>query len=291
MSFPTNADKKISITNLLSKRERRDSSLTHHIFKNSSHRWERASSFTSKGSMTVEAAFSVSIFFLAVISLTNLLEMMSIQTEMKNALHMVAKEYAAEAYLHPLISTEKIEEEIVEHIGKERLDKSLIMYGCEGLDASETKREWNTTIVEFVLKYRIEIPIAMFRIRAPWQMQKIRVKGWTGYEFSLPNIDGDQMVYVTDYGMVYHRNKNCTYLDLSVKSVDRNVVSDLRSQNGGKYKACILCGTWEKQDLVYITDYGERYHTSLECSGLKRNVYAIPLSDVRGLGGCSKCVN
>ena len=290
MSFPANANKKLPITNLLSKRERRDSSLAHH-FKNSSHKWERASSFTSKGSMSVEAAFSVSIFFLAVISLANLLEIMSIQTEMKNALHMVAKEYAAEAYMYPLVSTEKIEKDIVEYIGKERLDKSLILHGSAGLDASESRREWNTTIVEMILKYRIEIPITLFRVRTPWQMLKIRVKGWTGYEFSMPDFEENQMVYVTDYGMVYHKNKNCTYLDLSVKSVDGNVVGDLRSQNGSKYKSCILCGSWEKQEWVYITDYGERYHTSLECSGLKRNVYIVPLSNVRGLGGCSKCVN
>ena len=271
-------------------RKEQGSSLTLHFIIKTPSMNERASSFTSKGSITVEAAFVVCFFFLAAICLVNIMEVMSIQTSIKNALHAVGKEYAEESYLRPGIQTAEIERKIIQHIGEERLNRSLIANGSAGLDASESKRYWGTTIAEFKVKYQIKIPVALFRISMPWQEEMVRVKGWTGYEFHLPEWEGEKIVYVTDYGVVYHSDRKCTYLDLSVRTVDRTEIENLRSEGGSKYKACGLCSLWTVQSQVYITDYGERYHSSLDCSGLRRSVYAVPLSDVYGLGGCSKCV-
>ena len=40
---------------------------------------------------------------------------------------------------------------------------------------------------------------------------------------------------------------------------------------------------------IYITSQGNRYHTQLNCSGLKRTIYTVPLSQTGGRGRCSKC--
>lgn len=291
MSFPS---KQLTFysTYKLSKTQRKenDSSLAHQDILISSPTKERASAFTSKGSITLEAAVSISLFFFAAICLVYLLEIMVIQTSVKNALHAVAKEYAEESYVYPFVSIANVEKKMVEHIGEERLERSMIVDGSAGLDLSETKKYWNTTIVDFTVRYRLEIPVLIFHLPLPWQIQSVRVKGWTGYEVSLPEMEDIDTVYVTDYGVVYHASPNCTYLDLSIRTIEQEEIEEIRNQSGGKYKACLLCVASLGKNKVYITDYGERYHSSLECSGLKRRIYEVPLTEVYGLGGCSKCV-
>ena len=253
-------------------------------------RMERTSSFTSKGSITLEAALSVSFFFLAIVSMIYLFEIMAIQTNIRSALHAVSKEVALESFVNPMIPTSKMERRIAEIVGEERLSDSLIVGGSSGFDCSASKKYWNTTIMDLSVCYDMEIPILMFRLPVISKEEVIRVKGWTGYEVKLTDEMDNTMVYVTEHGLVYHADMNCNYLELSIKTVPQEEVEHLRNQSGGIYKECPSCNRYQAGANVYITDYGDKYHNSLECHGLKRNIYAISLSDVHGLGGCSICV-
>lgn len=265
--------------------------MAHHFNHISQTLKERASAFTSKGSITLEAALATSFFFFAVLCLAYLFEIMALQTSIKSALHAVGKEVAIEAYVNPVIPTTKMERRIAELVGEERLENSLIVDGSQGLDCSASKKYWNTTIMDLVVSYKIEIPVLMFQIPMISKEEMIRVKGWTGHEVKQTESVENVMVYVTDYGIVYHADMNCSYLDLSIKTVDEKELENLRNQSGSIYKECSSCDHYSNvNSKVYITDYGDKYHKSLECSGLKRNIYAISLTDVHGLGGCSKCV-
>ena len=96
---------------------------------------------------------------------------------------------------------------------------------------------------------------------------------------------------MTDYGLVYHKSMNCSYLELSIQAVSASEIENLRNESGGKYHPCESCGEEAVTGgRVFITNYGNRYHTSLDCNKVKRNIYAVPLDEVYGLGGCSKCV-
>lgn len=252
---------------------------------------ERASPFTSKASMTVEAAFSVSFFFLAVMSMICLFEIMALQVQIKSALHSAGKEFAIESCSNPILYPERIERKLVAAVGEEKLDNSLIVGGSEGIDCGSSQMYWGTTIMDLCAYYEIEIPIMMFRIPVIAREEIVRVKGWTGAEERYISPQAKEIVYVTDYGIVYHKRIDCTYLELSIQAVSYEQLEELRNESGGKYSACEVCassGTF--QTSVYITDHGNRYHYSLECGGLNRNIYAVPLSDVYGIGGCSKCV-
>ncbi len=255
------------------------------------HTVERTSAFTSKASITLEASFAVSFFFLAVMCLVCLFEMMSLQLQIKSALHSAGKEIAVEAYQNPIFFAGKLQKKIIEKIGNQRLDESMIIGGSSGIDCSGTRTYVGSTIMDLCAYYQIEIPVFTFRIPVIAREEIVRIKGWSGAEESYASSQKREMVYVTDHGLVYHKELTCTYLELSIKAVPYSQLENLRNTQGRKYSACEICGgNAQAQSNVFVTEQGVRYHCSLECRGIKRNIYAVPVSDVYGLGGCSKCV-
>ncbi len=120
-----------------------------------------------------------------------------------------------------------------------------------------------------------------------------RVRAWTGRsEGSAQDSEqqGGTYVYVTENMSVYHTDSGCTYINLSIQCVSSGDVSGLRNSDGEKYKPCEKCMS-EGQDPahVYITETGNRYHSSTSCSGLKRTVKMVDISEVGGLKECSRC--
>lgn len=250
----------------------------------------RTSAFTLKGSLTLEAALVVPIFFFSMLCMVYLFEMIAIQTAVETALHSVGKEIAKEAYVSPIISPHGIKQHLIQNIGEDRLERSMVSGGVNGLDCNASTSNWNTGEIQLVVRYQLELPILMFRIPAVSREETLRVKGWTGYVSGSGNLSSEEVVYITDYGLVYHKDMYCTYLELSIQAVRVEEIEDLRNQSGGKYDACSSCGKEMcEAGVVYLTAYGDRYHSSLDCSKIKRNIYAVPLEEVYGLGGCSKC--
>ncbi len=290
MSFRlTNTHKKNYEKNQKQKRKEKDSLLAHLFQKNIISLSKRTSSFTSGGSVTIETAIVAPIFFLAVLSLVYLLEIMSVQTVMKSALQSASKEVAEETYGNTFVIARVLEKKIVQQAGENWLNESIICGGEGGIDCRESKTWGNTGIMDLSMKYKVEIPVLMFRIPAVLIKESVRVKGWNGYAGNGFGNQKEETVYITDTGIVNHKDAECTYLELSIKVVSSSQIKNLRNESGGKYYACESCMKKEKQS-VYITDTGNRYHSSLSCSRLKRTVYAVPLSEVYGRGGCKRCV-
>lgn len=252
---------------------------------------ERASAFTSRGSLTLEAAIVVPVFFFAMLSLAYLLEMMSIQTTVRNALCSAGREAAENAYVSTLLTPGQLENKLVENIGPRRLEESIIAEGANGLNCNQTKSNLTSGIMDLSVCYQIEIPVLMFRIKPVSFEETLRIKGWNGYTSTPMETEGKEIVYVTETGLVYHKDAHCTYLDMSVHGVLPEDIEGLRNQSGGRYYPCEACGNKSADtSMFFITDYGTRYHTSLECKKIKRKIYAISPDEAYGLGGCSKCV-
>ena len=116
-------------------------------------------------------------------------------------------------------------------------------------------------------------------------------RAFTGYDNTSDcvNAEKEKYVYITETGRAYHQTRNCHYLDLSIEQTDKNQISVLRNASGGRYYACPLCAKSGLGDIVYITDYGDCFHYDLLCSGLKRTIQAIPISEVGARTPCSKC--
>ena len=115
---------------------------------------------------------------------------------------------------------------------------------------------------------------------------------WNGYDIPDDPEKSEQeldIVYITENGTVYHENRNCTYLVLSIREVSRSVAETAVNQWGKKYSPCEKCKPDSISLTLYITEEGERYHSDRNCSGLKRTVFSVPRSRAVGYRACSRC--
>lgn len=241
-----------------------------------------------KGSITVEAAMAVPIFFFAVICLIYLFEIMAVQTAVYSSLQYAGKIAIQESYPFSVIYPGTIEEDVVNAIGAKRLERSIVVGGCTGIDCSSSYMSPRTGIGKLVAEYKVAIPVPVFSVRGISQTGSVRIKAWTGYEKEVFGTGSEETVYITETGLVYHKDYHCTYLDLSIRMVSAGEIESLRNNGGGKYYACRLCHGGNGGQ-VYVTSEGNKYHGSLGCSGLKRTVYAVPMSEVIGKGACIRC--
>jgi len=155
--------------------------------------------------------------------------------------------------------------------------------------ASSSIREGNE-IIDLTAEYHLRWQVPFLPSQSMKLMQRVRVRAWTGREeISGSGEDGDDSeVYITENGTVYHRNRECRHLRLSVRQVTREALKKLRSEDGSKYYPCQDCGGGSSA-VVYITDTGNRYHSSVSCGALKRTVIAVPLSELTGWRPCAVC--
>jgi hypothetical protein len=205
-----------------------------------------------KASLTVEAAFILPLFFVSVICMAGIMGIYSQTLDRMITLRGYAQTAAAAAG----ISEEDMWIELPGNVGFTPLylpgDLKMFNVICSGSVRAWTGRDSN--------------------------------HGSGGY------YDEPQYVYVTENGMVYHTSSACTHINLSITKTDIEHAADMRNENGEKYGACEKCGDDAvAKDEIYITRHGNRYHSSLSCSGLKRSVRLVEISKAEGLQECQRC--
>lgn len=126
-----------------------------------------------------------------------------------------------------------------------------------------------------------------------WMQNTVTVHAWTGAQEQAGSGEAnkqEEMVYITESGSVYHRKPGCRYLRVSLQQVSGSAVSSMRNSYGEKYIACESCSRNQRpSSSVYITSSGNRYHNLETCSGLKRTVKLVKLSQVGNMHACSSC--
>lgn len=256
-----------------------------------------------KAGMTVEAAIVFSIFLIAVLNLMSVLEFVRLQSNMSAALHQVGKKLSIYGYAYDksgleleeypfssvIFSYSYMKAAVEKYIGEEDLDETVLQHGKSGVYYGNSKIMEEDKI-DIVTLYEVNTLFSYIGTDGIPMYSRYYGHVWNGYdvENQKNTEDGEIYVFITQNGTVYHRNRNCTYLNPSIKAVYYEDLKEKRNENGAIYYGCEKCGNVEKT-VVYITDQGTRYHTSLECSGLKRTVFSIPLSNVGGRTSCSKC--
>lgn len=258
-----------------------------------------------KGSMTLEAAFALPFFLFAVINILYAVNIIGTQSRINAALHQTGNKMAFAGYVYDRTVGSAVPEsiagvamthlyargQILEYIGKDGLEHSCVEGGAAGISLTGSSVMDEGDVIDLRVSYRVRPLIPVMGFDGFTVSQRYYGKAWTGYDVSGHASDMDQedpMVYITQTGTVYHIDRNCTYLNPSVEPVDADAVSGMRNEAGGRYYPCGICGG-TAQGQVYITRQGSSYHSRINCSGLKRTIYTVPLSQVGGRGRCSKC--
>lgn len=250
---------------------------------------ERASVLKTNASVTIEAAFAVPLFFFAMLCLIYLMELQNIKITLLNASQNAAKSAYKTTVLTPAFNTIKFKSDLIQLVGAERLEHSLLENGASSINCFGSYLNPGTGEINVTVNYKIRIPLPVFGSPTARQQIQFKIHSWTGYMNGHLDNNDPTIVYVTEHGLVWHKDYHCPHLQLSISYVPYTGLSSLRNKAGGKYHPCDSCIYGSPLTGVYITQYGNKYHNSLNCRGLKRTIKAVKKSNLHGKRGCSKC--
>ncbi len=258
-----------------------------------------------KASMTVEACFVLPFFLFAFLNIISIVEIYRLQGNMSAAMHDTAKQMAVYGYEYRQIRTDAAGAaeslgltylyaagNVRTRLGTSYLDNSPLAGGAASISWLRSSVMQEDDCIDLVAEYRIAPPAAVVGYRQRVMYSRMRTRAWTGYDNASGSAGGsaanEEIVYMTPDGSVYHRSRACSYLKLSIVAVDKSFLDTRRNEDGSRYYPCEECGD-SCGNTVYITSFGNRYHSTLGCSGLKRTVMAVPISEAGGRGACNKC--
>lgn len=142
--------------------------------------------------------------------------------------------------------------------------------------------------IDLVNMYVAEINVPMPELIKPIVRQHIVSRPFSGIT-SIESGENDEIVYITSNGTVYHISAACSYIKTVLQSVRLSDIDGVRNDSGGKYYQCERCGDGVAADYVYVTLYGNRYHSNRQCTAVSRNAISVFKKDVGGMRMCKKC--
>ncbi len=210
-----------------------------------------------KGSLAIEAALVLPIFLFSVMTLLSLLSQLRFTVFTQDRLY------------------------------QEGLAESIKAY-----DTWDEERFPDREFVELNERYEGKLPFDPFHLFQKEFCQSVLFHSWIGYVHGLDGYgaaDGEAVVYITENGEVYHRKRDCTHIRLTITEVNGTELAGLRNAYGEKYKACKHCHALLTGGALFVTTDGDCYHSTLSCSGLRRTVRTIPISDIGNRRPCLRC--
>ena len=266
----------------------------------------------SRGSAAVEAALAVPVFLMAVCALFCIGQLLLVGGEVYYSLVQTARTCADEEVRNRADSSGTDGEGDGNRPGGDShgesgrmlwlKPQSLFMAAYDGGALCETciaggrggvlvsgRKISGTDSIRLTARYVLRVPVFLFRpILLPREIT-IEERIFSGYyprDSDRETEKKDEIVFVTKRGTVYHRRADCTHICLSIKNADavREII------RGGRYRPCDKCiRRTGNMSVLYITAEGDCYHSRLSCSGLKRTVRAVYLSEIPGVRPCSRC--
>ncbi len=249
----------------------------------------------NQGSATLEVTLILPILLFALWMFYSMGQIFIMENQIYQAVNNTADSMAETAYLKQVVE-EGIEVEgsrvldwgeaflqFRTFLGENERVERYVFGGRNGILLDGTPVLDEEGFICIGVKYLVRIQAPFFRsIHVPVQAH-IRQKAYVGYVKSEDPTD-QTYVYVAEHSTVYHLSRSCSHLKLTIYTVSSAVLDE----NYPGLRACEYCGE-RPADIYYVTPTGDCYHTSRECSGLKRTVRRVLKSEVPGYAPCSRC--
>ena len=201
------------------------------------------------------------------------------------------------SYAVSLITSELyVRNQVNHYLGETYLKETCLEGGSAGISylRSRILTAGSRDIVDLVADYRVR-PFIEVMAPSGFSMQcRYYGHAWVGYDNGVSPEDEEEeaeedIVYITPTGTVYHLTRECTYLKPSVHAISSSDIGSARNNSGGKYYPCERCRP-SRSGTLFITNDGNRYHSSSTCSSIYHNILSVPLSSVEDhMRACSKC--
>ena len=260
-----------------------------------------------QGSLTVEAAMAFPLVLVLVLSLFQVFGAVVFANKLQSAIGNVGRRLS---YYYYAVEEIKGEEErslvsslaegvvflaasetvikglVMEDLKGERNPSNLVKGGREGISFVLSHYNPKEERIYVTARYEIKIPFLEWMDLTIPVVQGTVHRVWTGR--AMPEGTNEELVYVTENSKVYHTHLSCGSLSLRVKEIPKANLSAARNASGEIYRACEFCGNGSG-DKVFVSVYGNRYHFDRNCSGLKRTVMTIRMSEVGDRTLCKRC--
>ena len=251
-----------------------------------------------RASLCVETAIVLPIFLFAMISILYFSAIIQYTNCVEEAIHQTARDLAVKDYV---LSKKEVSGGLAGKAGgvalsetyvRSQVNSYLSSIDMKAGSISYLRSDYSSNdCIDIIAEEKINIPYSFLGMKSFHILERARVHGWTGYDSNshIKNEDNEEIVFITSGGSVYHRNRACSHLKVTPRGVAASDINNQRSKEGSKYYPCEYCRSSKKCNTYYITDYGNRYHTNVNCGAITRDIECIKLSEVAGRRACKDC--
>lgn len=240
-------------------------------------------------SLTTEAALVFPVFFFGVYMLWQLFLLLLFQMSVCREMTDTAMKYAHLGYPERKAEEQEVELSwLYQPVFWSALPESDRAEGMWVLCLPE-----EDGCIQVQVSYRFICEAVLFSEIALPVQQNFRFMPYAGEtdpDLFAAEAEQEDVVYVTEYGTVYHESRACGYLNVVVRSADADTIGEKRNSFGRRYTLCERCDHYDAAETVYYSDGGTKYHLAAGCPALKRTITEQLREEVE-LPPCHKCGN
>lgn len=241
---------------------------------------------------TVEASLVIPLYLYAVLTLIYILQFINVRCDIDKAAYHALKYQTGVARLSGAVTSASIYSSLLGYLGYNYTSSHNIIGGNAGIIVL-ADRSSDSSILNVDITYRMRNPFDIFGIGVLKQTHTYTIEAWLGEDKSREwkkdcDIENEK-VYITENSDVFHKNRQCSSLVVTVMQISIDKVGTARNENGAKYYECSSCKKQGYGNIVYITPFGREYHGHNNCFALKRTVLQVPIDSVKDRRACLLC--